>query len=314
VLLLSGGGGRRIAPLHYRVPATRQTKWGLLGARSPAVQAHIRDAARNSSTIISNLGNYIATLPAESARLQPTWSDRMVLMHTESSTELPSTGLDTSTWVVIPLYNEASVIADVVSELKTTFTHVVCVDDGSADASAAVARAAGARVLSHPLNLGQGAALQTAISYATAQSSCEHVITFDADGQHRLVDAIEMLRRARKEDLDVVFGSRFLDKRTDPGFAKRVVLKTAVGVTNLTTGLRLTDAHNGLRVLSVEAASRLHLQQDRMAHATEIVLQLGRTKLPWAESPVEVLYTDYSKAKGQSLLNSINILFDLVMN
>jgi len=235
-------------------------------------------------------------------------------MKTESSSEPASAGLDNSTWIVIPLYNEASVIGDVVSELVKTFAHVVCVDDGSTDGSAAAAHVAGARVLSHPLNLGQGAALQTAISYAVSQPGCEHVITFDADGQHRLVDAIEMLNRARNENLDIVFGSRFLDDRTNPGFAKRVVLKTAVGVTNLTTGLRLTDAHNGLRVLSATAASHLNLQQDRMAHATEIVLQLGRAKLPWAESPVEVLYTDYSKAKGQSLLNSINILFDLVMN
>ncbi|MEL0626270.1 glycosyltransferase family 2 protein [Salinibacterium amurskyense] len=235
-------------------------------------------------------------------------------MHTESSNEASQSGLDTSTWIVIPLYNEASVIGGVVAELREQFAHIVCVDDGSTDGSAHAAAEAGARVISHPLNLGQGAALQTAISYAVAQPGCEHIITFDADGQHRIVDALHMLERARTEKLDIVFGSRFLDDRTNPGIMKRVVLKTAVGVTNVTTGLKLTDAHNGLRVLSVEAASRLNLQQDRMAHATEIVLQLGRTGLPWGESPVEVLYTDYSKAKGQSLLNSINILFDLVVN
>ncbi|EAR24824.1 Glycosyl transferase [marine actinobacterium PHSC20C1] len=238
----------------------------------------------------------------------------MDAMHTESSCEAAAPGLDYSTWIVIPLYNEASVIAGVVSELLGQFANVVCVDDGSTDGSAQAALDAGARVLTHPLNLGQGAALQTAISYAVAQPGCEHIITFDADGQHRIIDALHMLERAREEKLDIVFGSRFLDDRTNPGILKRIVLKTAVGVTNLTTGLKLTDAHNGLRVLSAEAASRINLQQDRMAHATEIVLQLGRTRLPWGESPVEVLYTDYSKAKGQSLLNSINILFDLVVN
>lgn len=235
-------------------------------------------------------------------------------MHTESSSGASQSGLDTSTWIVIPLYNEASVIGGVVAELRSQFANVVCVDDGSTDGSARAAADAGARVISHPLNLGQGAALQTAISYAVMQQGCEHIITFDADGQHRIIDALQMLERARTEHLDIVFGSRFLDDRTNPGILKRIVLKTAVGVTNLTTGLKLTDAHNGLRVLSTEAASRLNLQQDRMAHATEIVLQLGRTGLPWGESPVEVLYTDYSKAKGQSLLNSINILFDLVVN
>ncbi|MGN6240791.1 MAG: glycosyltransferase family 2 protein, partial [Cellulosimicrobium cellulans] len=90
------------------------------------------------------------------------------------------------------------------------------------------------------------------------------------------------------------------------------VLRTAVWFTNRSTGLRLTDAHNGLRVIRVDAARQVELRQDRMAHASEIVLQLGRTGLPWREYPVHVLYTDYSRAKGQSLWNSVNILVDLV--
>jgi glycosyltransferase involved in cell wall biosynthesis len=217
-------------------------------------------------------------------------------------------------WIVIPLYNEATVIGGVVAELLESFTHVVCVDDGSTDGSAAVAEAAGARVIRHPHNLGQGAALQTGISYARAQAGCTYVVTFDADGQHRVIDALAMIELARTEDAAIVFGSRFLDDRTKPGLAKKIVLKTAVAVTNLSTGLTLTDAHNGLRVLRVDAAHAVNLKQDRMAHASEIVVQLGRSGLPWREFPVEVLYTDYSKAKGQSLLNSINILVDLIIN
>jgi glycosyltransferase involved in cell wall biosynthesis len=221
---------------------------------------------------------------------------------------------DSASWVVIPLYNEATVIGDVVGELLGSFTNVVCVDDGSTDGSGAVARAAGARVLDHPFNLGQGAALQTGIEYARSQPDADYLVTFDADGQHRIIDALAMLELARAEDLAIVFGSRFLDDRTKPGALKKLVLKTAVRVTNMTTHLKLTDAHNGLRVIRVDAARALQLQQDRMAHATEIVLQLGRTGLPWREYPVEVIYTDYSKAKGQSLLNSINILVDLIFN
>lgn len=222
-------------------------------------------------------------------------------------------GPDPSAWIIIPLYNEASMIGDVVGSLREHFPHVVCVDDGSTDGSADRARRAGATVVQHPVNLGQGAALQTGIEFALAHEGAEYLVTFDADGQHRVEDAVAMLARARKDDLAIVFGSRFLDDRTRPGALKKVVLKTAVWVTNMTTGLTLTDAHNGLRVIHRDAASHLHLQQDRMAHATEIVLQLGRTGLPWAEQPVEVLYTDYSKAKGQSLLNAVNILVDLVV-
>jgi glycosyltransferase involved in cell wall biosynthesis len=217
-------------------------------------------------------------------------------------------------WVVIPLYNEAPVIGGVIDALKKNFANVVCVDDGSVDGSGDVARAHGARVITHPINLGQGAALQTGITYARERTETAYLVTFDADGQHRIEDAQAMLALARKKKLGVVFGSRFLDDRTNPGWAKKVVLKTAVWVTNRSTGMNLTDAHNGLRVISVEAARGINLQQDRMAHATEIVVQLGKTGLPWEEFPVEVIYTDYSKAKGQSLLNSVNILFDLIVN
>lgn len=221
-------------------------------------------------------------------------------------------GANADVWVVIPLYNEATVIGDVVRGLLPTFPNVVCIDDGSSDGSGRVAREAGARLLTHPINLGQGAALQTGFEFALRQGA-EYVVTFDADGQHRVVDAEAMVERARDEDLAIVFGSRFLDDRTDPGVMKKIVLKTAVAVTNVTTRTKLTDAHNGLRVIRRDALQKIKLKQDRMAHGTEIIVQLGKTGLPYAEQPVEVLYTEYSKAKGQSLLNSVNILVDLMI-
>jgi glycosyltransferase involved in cell wall biosynthesis len=214
-------------------------------------------------------------------------------------------------WIVIPLYNEETVIGGVVEELLRSFTHVVCIDDGSSDDSAARAAAAGATVLHHAVNLGQGAALQTGIAYALRQRA-RYVVTFDADGQHRVEDALGMVELAEKEDLAVVFGSRFLDRRTNTGTLKRLVLRTAAWFTRQRTGMRLTDAHNGLRVIREDAARGVDLKQNRMAHASEIVLQLGRTRLPWKEYPVHVLYTEYSKAKGQSLWNAVNILVDLI--
>lgn len=215
-------------------------------------------------------------------------------------------------WVVIPLYNEATVISDVVTGLIPVFPNVVVIDDGSRDGSGLVARNVGARLVTHPINLGQGAALQTGFEYALERGA-RYVVTFDADGQHRVEDARSMVAQAREDDLAIVFGSRFLDDRTKPGILKKIVLKTAVWVTNITTRTKLTDAHNGLRVIRADALRQVKLRQDRMAHGTEIVVQLGRTQLPFAEHPVEVLYTDYSKAKGQSLLNSVNILVDLII-
>lgn len=224
----------------------------------------------------------------------------------------PAPTVNDDTWVVIPLYNEAAVIAGVIDELRSDFSNIVCIDDGSHDRSGDLARRAGATVVTHPINLGQGAALQTGFEYALEQGA-RYVVTFDADGQHRVQDAVAMVRRARDEDLAIVFGSRFLDDRSKPGMLKKLVLKTAVLVTNWSTKTKLTDAHNGLRVIREDALTQIKLKQDRMAHGTEIIVQLGRTRLPYAEQPVEVLYTEYSKAKGQSLLNSVNILIDLVI-
>jgi len=217
------------------------------------------------------------------------------------------------TWVVIPLYNEEQVIGGVVAEVLTAFSQVVCVDDGSADHSADVAVKAGARVVRHPLNLGQGAALQTGFDYALSDPTMKYVLTFDADGQHQIEDAIGMVDRLRAGEADVVFGSRFLDERSKPSFSKKLVLRAAVGYTNMTTHTRLTDAHNGLRAIHRPVLEQIKITQNRMAHASELVAQIGASKASYVEHPVHILYNDYSKAKGQSLWNSINILADLIL-
>lgn len=215
-------------------------------------------------------------------------------------------------WLVIPLFNEETVIGDVVSEARATFPHVVCVDDGSSDGGAREAERAGAIVVRHPVNLGQGAALQTGFEYALSVPDMRWVVTYDADGQHQVSDVVAMLEKALAENLDVIFGSRFLDDRTEAGFAKRLVLRAAVRYTNWTTGTTLSDAHNGLRVMSRDVVSRVEITQNRMAHASELVQQIGSLEVRYGESPVHILYTDYSRAKGQSLWNAVNILADLV--
>jgi glycosyltransferase involved in cell wall biosynthesis len=216
------------------------------------------------------------------------------------------------TWVVIPMYNEGPVIQEVVAEVRRTFPHVVCIDDGSSDASAEAAAAAGAVVVRHPINMGQGAALQTGFDYALSDPLTTEVVTFDADGQHQVADAEGMVRKLRDEGLDVVIGSRFLDDRTEVARLRRTILKMAAVYTRWTSGMALTDAHNGLRVLDRGLLERLRLRQNRMAHASELVDKIGRLDVRWAEYPTHIIYSDYSKAKGQSLLNSVNILFELI--
>jgi polyprenyl-phospho-N-acetylgalactosaminyl synthase len=214
-------------------------------------------------------------------------------------------------WVVVPMYNEVTSIASVISELRTVFPHVVCVDDGSADGSAAVARRAGATVVTHAVNLGQGAALQTGFDFVARQEA-RWVVTFDADGQHLLEDAVRMVEVAAAEDLDVVLASRFLGTANIPP-VRRLVLRAAVVYTRWSSKLELTDSHNGLRVLNTRVLDRLKLRQPRMAHASELLELVGRHRLAYREVPVTIRYTDYSRAKSQSNLNSVNILFDLAL-
>lgn len=214
-------------------------------------------------------------------------------------------------WIVMPVYNEAAVVGEVLKELRKTFPHVVCVDDGSSDDSARICAEAGAVVVQHPINLGQGAALQTGFEYALQDPGMDCVVTFDSDGQHRVTDAWDMVERIRSGEAEVVLGSRFLDGRTRISPLKRVVLRTAAFFSKLSTGMDLSDAHNGLRAIDRGTLSRIRLTQNRMAHASEIVNQLADIRPRWVEQPVEIIYTDYSKSKGQSLLNGVNILAEL---
>ncbi len=220
---------------------------------------------------------------------------------------------NSDTWLVIPLYNEATVIAEVLHDALMVFPKIVCVDDGSSDGSAAIAAEAGAYVVRHPMNLGQGAAIQTGFDYVLQDPAAQYIVTFDSDGQHRVEDAQAMVQRLRTEPVDVVLGSRFLDDRTEPGQFKKVILKMAVQFSNLTTGIRLTDAHNGLRAFRREALGRIRIRQNRMAHASELIAQIGKAQLRYVEHPVHIIYTSYSTSKGQSAWNSINILVDLTM-
>lgn len=216
-------------------------------------------------------------------------------------------------WIVIAAYNEEAAIGRVVSDLGQTYPNVVVVDDGSADRTGNAALAAGATVLGHAINRGQGAALQTGISYAMRQDA-DVVVTFDADGQHRVEDLPQMLAPILDGRVDITLGSRFLGGRQSMPSSRRLLLKAAVLFTLLTSGIRLSDAHNGLRAFSRRAAERIDLTLDRMAHASEIIDQIRRSRLPFLEVPVEIRYTEYSMNKGQSAANAVGVALDYLTN
>ncbi|OMC13315.1 glycosyl transferase [Mycolicibacter heraklionensis] len=215
-------------------------------------------------------------------------------------------------WVIVPAFNEATVIGDVIAGIRSVFDHVVCVDDGSTDDTAAAARRAGAYVVRHPVNLGQGAAIQTGVEFARAQPGARLFATFDADGQHRVADLMRMIDRLENSDLDIVIGTRFAapDAAAAVPPVKRVILRAAVWLNPRIRRLGLSDAHNGLRVFNRRVADGLDLSLNGMGHAGEFIALIAENRWRVGEVPVEVLYTDYSKSKGQPLLNGVNILFD----
>lgn len=220
-----------------------------------------------------------------------------------------------SIFVVMPAYNEANVLADVLTPLVQEGYSVVVVDDGSKDATFDIARHFPVYVLRHPINLGQGAALQTGITFAVQQKA-RIIISFDADGQHRAADIPRLIQPILEGQADVVLGSRFLrsEDAAHVPFSKRVVLRGGVVINGLLTGLWLTDAHNGFRAFSHDAAARIRLQENGYAHASEILTQIGRHKLRYVEFPVTILYDQYALTKGQPISNSINILIDMLLH
>lgn len=214
-------------------------------------------------------------------------------------------------WIVIAAYNEESVLESVLGELREWFPDVVVVDDGSEDGTSTAARAAGAVVIEHPVNLGQGAALQTGIT-AALRFDAEYIVTFDADGQHRPKDVMALLEALVRTGADIALGDRFAGSTPGMPRSRRVLLRIARRFTSLTTGVSVSDPHNGLRAFRASAARRIRIRQNRMAHASEIIAAIDRQDLSVVEVPVEIRYTDYSKGKGQGGLDAVNILLDLV--
>ncbi len=217
------------------------------------------------------------------------------------------------TFVIVLAYNEARVIRQVVERVLALGVHVVVVDDASTDGTADQLRGLPVSVLRHAINLGQGAATQTGVEFAVGRGA-RYLVTFDGDGQHDESDIPRLIHVLSREHRDVALASRFLGREaTGLPPARRLLLKAAVVYTRLTSGLRITDAHNGFRAFRAEVAPALRITQNRMAHASEILQKIKDGGLSYAEVPSVIRYTDYSKAKGQTGLGAVDILYDLLI-
>ncbi len=228
--------------------------------------------------------------------------------------------------VLMPAYNEERRVARTLAELAafSGAEHAITVflvDDGSVPAvdEEALARAKGALdviLARHGVNLGQGAALETARRLALAEDErraprCfDAYVTMDSDGQHRPEDVVAIAQAVR-EGADVALGDRF-GGGSDVPRSRALLLRLARAFERLTTGLSLRDAHNGLRGFSRVALEQMHIRQNRMAHASELTRRISRARLRFVEVPVAVRYTDASLAKGQRASGAVAILVDLL--
>ncbi|MBO9562169.1 MAG: glycosyltransferase family 2 protein [Niastella sp.] len=217
--------------------------------------------------------------------------------------------------IVIPVYNDTQTIRQVAEGLlQQAPFQIIIVDDGSAIPVNTTLQGLPIVCLRHQVNLGQGAALQTGFAYALNLQP-DIIITFDADGQHAVNDLHALIQPIIQQEAEVVLGSRFIEKYNNRiPFFRNITLKTGRFVNYLFCGILLSDAHNGLRAFSRAAIEKIVITENRMAHASEILFEISRHKLRYTEVPVTVQYTTYSRQKGQSSIDSVKVLFDLILH
>ncbi len=215
--------------------------------------------------------------------------------------------------VIVPAFNEGRAVKNTVQLLLAAGYRVVVVDDGSADETVEVRRLP-VVYLRHAVNLGQGAALQTGMTYAL-RAGAAIAVHFDADGQHDCAQIEQLIAPIVEGKADVVFGSRFLrgQDRAQVPWKKRILLRGGILISWAMTGMLLSDTHNGFRALSRRALERVHLQENGFAHATEIMQRVREAGMRYLEVPITITYSEYSQQKGQRLSGSLSILFDLIM-
>jgi len=218
------------------------------------------------------------------------------------------------TVAVMPAYNEENRIAAAVAKTKVHVSAIIVIDDGSRDQTAEVARKAGAIVLRHSLNRGQGAALKTG-NQAALKLGAKVIVHLDADGQHDPSFIPNLVAPIISKESDVVYGSRFLGLKPEGmPLARQVILFGAKQFSALVLGIprTMSDPQSGLRAMTSEAVRKLEFFQDRMAHCSELLRLVVKSDLRWREVPVTVSYTNETLAKGQEGANSVQAALKIV--
>lgn len=215
-------------------------------------------------------------------------------------------------YILVPAFNEGKVIRQILSDLLTEFSNVIVVNDGSSDNTIEEIEDLEIILLNHEINLGVGAAVQTGFDYVEKISSSHAVITFDADGQHCIDDAVSIAKAIKTCDEEIIFGSRFIEHEKNIPFIKRIILKVIAFFTQKVTGIKLTDAHNGLKAYKVSAIKKLKLQFSGYSYESELIAEVAKKNINYKELSTNVKYTEYSVKKGQKLSNGLLIIEDLL--
>tara|TARA_B100001250_G_scaffold386972_1_gene383956 strand:+ start:172 stop:849 length:678 start_codon:yes stop_codon:yes gene_type:complete len=215
-------------------------------------------------------------------------------------------------YVIVPAFNEQNVIKDIINNLLKNFSNVIVINDGSNDKTLEIINDLDIKILSHEINLGVGAAVQTGFDYVSNIPDAKAVITFDADGQHLVDDAVAMAKEILICDEGIIFGTRFPKHSKNIPKVKRIVLKLIAKITDLVTGVILSDAHNGLKAYKVSTIKELELQFSSYSYESELITQVAKKKIEYKEMSTDIKYTSYSIKKGQKLLNGLLIIEDLL--
>jgi glycosyltransferase involved in cell wall biosynthesis len=243
--------------------------------------------------------------PTLAAIVDTTWQHTSLLVREDSTRRVA---------LVMPAYNEASVIGEVIDGLPREVdgwgVDVVVVNDGSTDATAQEARRRRCVVIDHLVNSGSGGATTTGLRYAT-ERGYPFVVTIDADGQHASADCVRVIRTLLRGEADVVIGSRLIDSAGMPWY--RVLGNRGLNlVTYLLLGATASDTQSGLKGFSPRALERIRIRSSGMEFCSEIVWRAKQHRLTVEEIPIRAIYTDYSLAKGQSNWNALSIIMNLL--
>ena len=207
----------------------------------------------------------------------------------------------------IPAFNEEKNIGAIVAKLKMKYEHVIVCDDGSLDMTQAIASSLGAIVVKHSTNLGYGAAIRTIFNEAKKVDG-DVLVTFDADGQHKISEIDSVLKPISENKADVVIGSRFLGSTKDLPKYRKIGIKTITGLTNTLTGGNITDAQSGFRAYSKKVLNEISPTESGMGISTEILIKSSKKQMRISEIPITISY-DGNTHSQEPISHGTSVIF-----